>query len=140
MVIATFSISRGQTLNKKEAQQFLQKAWTYVCDKDSVSFAGLWSLNDSESKKQRRPHSVKEIYGDYGAMRQWLDTAITRKMKIDHVEVESKTLEGTDTKYWITAWFKYSAHYEKGFGFYVAYFNKKWVVRDNVSTSSAGGK
>jgi hypothetical protein len=50
--------------------------------------------------------------------------------------VEKDDLEGTDTKYWIKAWFKYDDHYFKGFGFYMAYLNNKWVVRDYPSTSS----
>lgn len=135
-VASILTVAYGQTMTKKEAQQFLQKSWDYVKMKDSVSFSNLWSLNDSISKNHRRPHTTEETFGDYRAVREWLDTALTRNLKIDYVEVEQMNLKGTDTKYWIKAWFKYNDHYYKGYGFYIAYFNDKWVVRDNTTTST----
>ena len=125
----------AQTLSKKEARQILQKAWTATLTNDSIAFAKLWSLNDSESKKHRRPHSENEVYADFRAVREWLDTAITRKLTIENIGLEDDTLQGTDVKYWIMAWFKYNAHYSKSFGFYLASHDGRWVVRDNTSAS-----
>ena len=57
--------------------------------------------------------------------------------KYDPKDVDKDYNEGsTDEKYWIKAWFKYDEHYYKGFGFYLAYKNDKWVVRYNPSTST----
>jgi hypothetical protein len=138
ILIVSLVTAQGQTLGQKEAKQFLGRGWSYIVKNDSVSFAQLWSLNDSLSQKHRRPHSVGEIYADYRAVREWLVKALNQNMKIAYVEVEPMNLAGTDTKYWITVWFKYSGRYAKGFGFYVAYFGGKWVVRDNTSTSESG--
>jgi len=68
--------------------------------------------------------------------KQYLDTALKRNLKIDNVEVEENNLKGTDSKYWIKAWFRYDERYWKGFGFYLAYVNGKWVARDYPSTST----
>jgi len=135
-VISMLTVVHGQTMNKKEAQQFLEKSWTYVKMNDSISFANLWSLNDNISKNQKRPHSTKELYEWCGELRDFLDTALNRNLKVDYISIEKMNLKDTDTKYWIKAWFKYDEHYYKGYGFYLAQKKGKWIVRDYPSTST----
>ena len=137
LTVASFlTIAHGQTISKKEAQQFLEKSWNYLKMKDSVSFANLWSLNDSVSKNHRRPHTTKELFEWYSEIREFLDTALTRNLNIDYIETEKMNLQGMDTQYWIKAWFKYNEHYYKGYGFYIAHKQDKWIVRDYPSTST----
>ena len=136
IIVLFLPFGHGQTMNNQEAKQFLDKAWNYLKVSDSASFCNLWVLNDSISKLQRRPHSKKEIIGDFNMLRVFLDTALIKNLKIDFVDISNENLEGTDTKYWIQAWFKYYKGYYKGFGFYVAYMKNKWVVRDCPSTST----
>ncbi len=136
IIVLFLPFVQGQNMNNQEARQLLDKAWNYLKTSDSASFCSFWSLNDSISKQQRRPHAKKEIIGDFIMVRVFLDTAINRNLKIDFINISEENLEGTDTKYWIQAWFKYGKGNYKGFGFYVAYLKNKWVVRDCPSTST----
>lgn len=131
-----FTIANGQTISNKEARQLLENTWNYLKTSDSISFISLWSLNDSISIHQRRPHKKKEIMGNFTFMKEFLDTALNRNLAIDYIDIDKFKLEDTDTKYWIEAWFQYNKHYYKGFGLYIAYMNNKWIVRDDVSTST----
>ena len=130
-----FTVTHGQTISKKAARQFLEKSWNYLKVSDSVSFIDLWNLNKTALEHEGRPISRKYIAEDFEAIKAFLDTALNQNLKMDFVEVDKENLEGTDTKYWIKAWFKYNKHYSKGFGFYVAYDQGKWVVRNSPSTS-----
>jgi hypothetical protein len=134
--ILTLASVSAHTLSEKEAKQFLDNAWRFVKANDSTSFMNLWSLNDSLSVNQKRPHNQKEILESFRAVRQWIDTALKRNLAIDHITVDKQNLEGTDTEYWVRAWFKYDEHNFKGFGFYLANMNGKWIVRDYPSTST----
>ena len=131
-----FTMVHAQKMNDKEASQLLNKGWNCLKTNDTTSFINFWSLNDSISIHHRRPHKKQEIIANFNAMKEWLDTAIQRKLNIEWVDITRQNLKGTDTKYWVQAWFKYDEHYYKGFGFYVAYMNKRWIVRDDASTSS----
>ena len=131
----TLTASQGQTIRKKEARQFLEKSLNYLKTSDSASFAGLWNLNKAALEHQGRPWDKQQIIGNFDFMKKFLDTALKQNLRMDYVEIEKENLEGTDTKYWIKAWFKYNKHYYKGFGFYVAYNDGKWVVRSSPSTS-----
>ena len=130
------SVAQGHTISKKDAQQFLEKAWSYLKTSDSASFVSLWVIDASAPKHQGRAFTRQAVIGNFDFMKEFLDTALKLNLKIDHIEVEKENLNGTDTEYWIKAWFKYDEHYYKGFGFYVAYKNDKWIVRDNPSTST----
>ena len=131
-----FTLSHGQTMSKNEAKQFLEKSWNYLKVSDSSSFLSLWDLNKKSMEHQGLPMSNKFITGNFDFMKEFLDTALAQNLKMDDIEIEPENLEGTDTKYWIKAWFKYNKHYYKGFGFYVAYDDGKWVARNSPSTST----
>ncbi|MEO6883587.1 MAG: hypothetical protein ABI199_06155 [Bacteroidia bacterium] len=128
--------AQGQTISKKDAKQFLEKAWSYLKTSDSTSFVKLWALDASAPKHKGRTFSSQDIIENFDMMKGYLDTALIENLKIDYIEVEKDNLKGTDSEYWIKAWFKYDEHDYKGFGFYIAYKNSKWVVRDNPSTST----
>ena len=129
------TVANGQTISKKEARHFLEKSWNYLKVSDSASFVSLWDLNPNALEHEGRPMSKCFITGNFDFMKEFLDTALSQNLKMDYIEVEKENLKGTDTKYWIKAWFKYNKHYYKGFGFYVAYDQGKWVVRNSPSTS-----
>jgi hypothetical protein len=131
----TIASAKAQKLSKKEATQILNQGWDYAKSHDSIAFSKLYSLNDDNSMQHRRPKSVEEVYTYCKIIHTWLDTAITRNLKIKSIEMEEMNLEGTDAQYWIKAWFQYDKNYYKGFGFYIAYFNDAWYVRDCPSTS-----
>ena len=57
-----------------------------------------------------------------------MENFFLQNLKIDHIEVNKENLPGTDTEYWIKAWFKYDEHHYKGFGFYIAYKNDKFKL------------
>jgi hypothetical protein len=126
LCVLLLAVAHGQTISKKEAKQILEKAWSCLITPDSVSFVNLW----------RPGNTTPERAIDYfNYLKQFLDTALKQNLKINNVEIEEKNLKGTDTKYWIKAWFKYSEHDYKGFGFYIAPNNGKWVMRGEPSTS-----
>jgi hypothetical protein len=127
------TVAYGQTMNEKEAKQYLEKAWSYVKASDSISFINLWQLSEVESKSS---YSKSQAIAHFNFIKEYLDTALTRNLKIDQVDVVEENLKGTDSKYWIKAWFKYDEHYYKGFGFYLANVNGKWIARGNPSTST----
>lgn len=131
----TLAPANAQKLSKKEATQILNQGWDYAKSNDSIAFLTLYSLNDANSMQHRRPKSIEEVYTYCTMIHAWLDTAITRNLKIKSIEIEEMNLEGTDAQYWIKAWFQYDKNYNKGFGFYMAYFNDAWYVRDCPSTS-----
>src|SRR5262245_1337412 len=90
---------QGQTLSEKQARHFLDKAWNYLKTNDTTSFINLWSLNDSISKHQERPHTRQEIIENFNVIKEWVDTALQRNLNIDHVLIEEQNLEDTDTEY-----------------------------------------
>jgi hypothetical protein len=136
ILVLLLPVVHAQTMNDQQVRQILQKAWDDLKTNDSVSFCNFWMLNDSASKLQRRPHTNKDIIEYFDMVREFLDTAINKNTKIDNIDITNENLAGTDTKYWIQAWFKYEIGYYKGFGFYVAWVKNKWVVRDCPSTST----
>ena len=136
MCALLYATAHGQTITKKEARDLLEKAWSYLKTSDTAAFISLWMPDNSSVSYHKRPYTKQEIKNDFIQVKDFLDTALTRNLIIDNIEIEKENLENTDTKYWIKAWFKYDEHYYKGFGFYVAYKNEKWVVRDSPSTSA----
>lgn len=121
--------AQPHSISKKEARQLLQNAWSYLKISDIASFINLWQEENIAASKQK-------ITSEFNFLREFLDTALARNLKIDDVEIEKHNLKNTDTDYWIKARFKYDEHYYKGFGFYVAYKNNRLVVRGNPSTSA----
>ncbi len=139
ILIAAFLFSSGlysQRMTKASAKDFMEQSWVYITTKDSVAFAKLWSLDDKKSINHKRPHSTDEVYDNFRAVSEWLDTAVSNTLSIEFVEIEKHNLLNTDTKYWIKAWFKYNENFFKGYGFYLGYHNNEWKVRDYVSTST----
>ena len=128
--------SYGQSIGKKEARQFLENAWNYLKTADTTSFIDLWHLSPAALEHEGRPMSRKFIMGDFDFIKEYLDTALKQGLSIYDIDISKENLEGTDTKYWVQAWFKYSKHYYKGFGFYIANDAGKWVVRNCASTST----
>lgn len=126
--ILLLTTAHAQSISKKEAHELLEKAYSYLKTSDTTSFINLWQEENTAASKQK-------ITSEFNFLREFLDTALTRNLKIDNVEIEKYNLKNTDTKYWIKAWFKYDEHNYKGFGFYVAYKSKRWVVRNTLSTS-----
>jgi hypothetical protein len=117
----------AQSISKKEARDFLEKAWRCVITSDSTTFIQLWENENSAKQK---------LMKEFIFIREFLDTALTRNLAIDDVEIEKHNLKDTDAEIWIKAWFKYDAHYYKGFEFYVANKDNRWVVRGSTSTSA----
>jgi hypothetical protein len=130
------TVARAHSISKKEARQFLDNAWNYLKTSDSASFLSLWMLDASAPKHNGRLFTREDIINNFNFMTDFLDTALKQNLRIDHIEIDKENLKGTDTEYWIKAWFKYDKHYYKGFGFYITYKNDKCIVRDNPSTST----
>lgn len=107
----------------------LEKALSCLQTSDTICFINLWQVDYTATMRRR-------IISDFYAMRQFLDTALNRDLKISDVEIERHNLKNSNIKYWIKAWFKYGEHAYKGFGFYVAYQNNRWIVRGEPSTST----
>ena len=130
----TFSGALGQKISKKEAQQFLEKAWGYVKASDSLSFINLYRHKDMKSNKEVLMIPKQQISDNFNAMKEYLDTALLKNLEINNIDIQKRP-EGMDVDYWIKAWFKYDEHYYKGFGFYLVYIDKKWVINMSPSTS-----
>ena len=131
-----FSSVQANPINKKAARQLLEKAWNDLKTADTIAFMGFWSLNDEISLHQKRPHTKAEIISNFNVVKEYLATAINKNLKIDFIDIDEQKLDGTDTEYWIKAWFKYDKQEYKGFGFYITYKNHKCIVRDYPSTST----
>jgi hypothetical protein len=136
MIFLTLSAVQAQKISKTEARQLLTKAWVALETSDTSSFLSLWSLNDSISIHHNRPHTKEQIIENFNFILIYLDTALYKNLPIQSIRISEMNLAGTDTKYWIQAWFQYDKNRYKGFGLYVAYLKNKWVVRDYPSTST----
>lgn len=130
----SLTFTQAQTLSKKEARQILEKAWDCLKTSDTSSFVNLWQPQSFASVLEQT-YVRQQALDNFSFLNQFLDTALSRNPKISDVEIEEHNLKDTDTKYWIKAWFKYTENDYTGFGFYIAYKNGKWIVRDKPSTS-----
>ncbi len=123
----------SQQLSKKESRQILQQVWDCVKNSDSSGFIKMWDIdNDQWPFHGGKPFTVNDCKDNYEDFKIYFDSALAKNMKFD--EVESDTVSKDDphgffSKYYIRAWFKYSGTYRKGFGFYMAYINNKWLIR-----------
>lgn len=126
-------ITHGQQLTKKEGTKILEQAWNDVKNSDTADFIKLWVLDDMQwpyhGGKKFEASDVKINYADF---KSYLDEALVKKLKFDGVECD--TLSHGDphydyAKYYIKAWFKLSPTHKRGFGFYMDYVNKQWLIR-----------
>jgi len=137
-------VSGQATLSKKESRQILEKAWDAVKASDTAAFVKLWAIDDKQWPFHGgKLFTVKDIKDNFEDFRSYFDTALVKKLKFD--EVESDTVEHIDphydyAKYYIKAWFKYSPTQRSGFGFYMDYVNKQWLIRFAPDYSNIIGK
>ncbi len=125
-------ITYGQKLSKKEARQILEKAWNCVKTSDTLGFVKLWIIDNKQWPYHAESFDAKQVELNFLGFKEFFDTALAKNMKFD--EVECDTVEHIDphydfSKYYIKAWFKYNNNYRKGFGFYMDYINKQWLIR-----------
>lgn len=125
----------AQKPSKKDAKAILNKSWNCIKYNDSAAFVTLWGNEELTKTNPVRPHSNGEIHNNLFYLRDFLRVAIENNMDITFMEIEKNKLDGTDTKYWVKAWFKNQQNTYIGYGFYIAYEQNKWVVRDYPSTS-----
>lgn len=129
----------GQKISKKEARQLLEKAITHLKSSDSASFIGLWYTGKYKWPYHDRPFTRQDIQDNFYYLQEFLDTALNRNLKINHIEiysVEAEKMSRDFGTYNIKAWFKYDKNYYKGFGFFVEFIDNKWVVLFNPDTST----
>jgi hypothetical protein len=139
-------IVNAQQLNKKESREILERVWNCVKASDSSCFIKNWAVtNDQWPYHGGKPFTINDIKDNFYDFKVYFDSALTKNMKFD--EVESDTVARDDphgyfSKYYIRAWFKYSNSYRKGFGFYMDFVNKEWLIRfsPDYSVSQPSGK
>ena len=133
------SVLYGQKITKKQARQILEKAITSLQTEDSTTFISLWHFDGTAAPYHNNPFTESSARSYFYYLREFLDTAISRNLKIDGVEIDRVNTEQQALnfgKYNIRAWFKYNDKYYKGFGFYLDYINDKWMVRFIPDTST----
>lgn len=134
----------GQTLTKKEATKILQRAWDDVKKSDTADFVKLWVLDDIQWPYHGgMKFGAAQVMQNYADFKQYLDEAILKKLKFDGVQCD--TLEHGDphydyARYYIKAWFKLEDGHMRGFGFFMQYVNKQWMVRFSPDYVDIAGK
>jgi len=132
----------GQKVTKKQVRQILETAITSLQTSDSTTFVSLWHFDGESAPYHNNSFTEKTARSYFHHLREFLDTALTRNLKIEDIEIEKVDAEQHVMhfgKYNIKAWFKYSDKYYKGFGFFLDYINDKWVVRFIPDTSTMTG-
>lgn len=120
-------------LNKKEATKILKRAWEDVKKSDTADFVKLWVLDNVQWPYHGgQKFDRKDVYANYRDFRSYFDTALIKNLKLEDVGCD--TVEHNDphyeyAKYYIHASFKFSKTHSRGFGFYMDYVNKEWLVR-----------
>jgi hypothetical protein len=131
-LLLTFQISFGQKMSKKEATSLLQKAITHLKNNDSTSFANMWYYDNTLRPFDNSLYTRKDAIEEFNELKIFLDTAITKNLAFDEVEIENfKSSSKFKVKYKIKVWFKYDdkLHYYKGYGPLVDFIDGKWVFR-----------
>jgi hypothetical protein len=126
-------------LKKKQATQILQTALTSLKNADSVTFVKLWYFDGTAAPYHQNPFTEKSAMSYFHYLREFVDTALTRNLKIDDIEIYKVDADQQALnfgKYNAKAWFKYNDKYFKGFGFFLDYIDDKWVVRYIPDTST----
>jgi hypothetical protein len=141
-------ISYGQKLNKKDSRKILENVWNYVKTSDTADFRKMWAMDGQQWPYHTVPFDVQQITLNYWDFKSYFDTALIKNLKIDQVDCD--TVEYNDphrsfAKYHITAWFKYSDTYRKGFtwiismtngssGFHPIILTNQFARRNNFNT------
>lgn len=131
--------SYGQKLNKKQANQILQTALSSLKNSDSATFVKLWHFDGTAAPYHKTPFTEQSAITYFHYLREFVDTALTMNLKIDHIEIYKVDAEQSALnfgKYNAKAWFKYNNSYFKGFGFFLDYIDNKWLVRYIPDTST----
>jgi hypothetical protein len=139
MLICVLTNASGQKLKKAQARQILETAITTLKTSDSAAFVRLWHIDGKPAPFHDNPFTEKSATTYFYYIREFVDTALTKNLKIDDVEVSKVCAEQQALnfgKYNIKVWFKYTDKYFKGFGFFVDYIDDKWVVRFIPETST----
>ena len=122
----------GQALSKHEARQLIEKTMTCLKNSDTLSFIKQWQLDNAAWPYHNRPFDSVELKGHFAELRKFLDTAITRNLKIEAIEIFRQD-NGNKKNYWakykIRGWFYYDKSYRKGIAFNVDYINGNWLYR-----------
>ena len=125
VIFVLFFISaHAQKINETEAQQFLERVWSYLKTSDSVAFINLWPVEDSAWQTMNAPAGINYMES-FHRLKKFLSPAITSNLAIDHVVVGAENTQGTE----ITAMLKPREHAYLGFTFHVAFVNDKWIPR-----------
>jgi hypothetical protein len=141
-LLATVFISAngsGQQLKKAQARQILETAITSLRTSDTTAFLNLWHFDGKPAPYHEIPFTRKTALEYFHYMREFLDTALTRDLKIYEMELTKVGVEQQALnfgKYNIRAWFRYTDKYFKGFGFFIDYIEDKWMVRYIPDTST----
>lgn len=145
LTFATYAQQKkAPELSKKEATKILERAWNDVKNSDSSDFIKLWVLDEVQWPYHGgEKFKVKDVKDNYEDFKSYFDSALVAKLKFDAVECD--TLEHDDphhefAQYYIRAWFKYSKHHRRGFGFYMDYVNDKWLIRFSPDYSDVTSK
>jgi hypothetical protein len=126
-------VSYGQKLTKKESRKILEKAWNDVKKSDTADFIKLWVIDQTQWPYHGgQRFGEKEIKENFADFRSYFDSALVKNLKLEDVECD--TVEHNDphysfSKYYIRGMFKYSNTHKRGFGFYMDYVNKQWLIR-----------
>lgn len=134
--ILFLSAAHAQVMTKKGAHRYLDKAFSSLKRADTASFISLWGP-DTTRQNAALPVTKAEIIASYKHLRTFMDTALSQNLRIALVEFQKDSLKNTEAEYLIKAWFRYAPQYAKGYGFYVARKNGKWVaISDPITLTS----
>src|SRR5688572_24287039 len=131
-LICVLTNASGQGLKRAQARQILETAITTLKTSDSAAFVRLWHIDSKPAPFHDNPFTEKTATTYFHYLREFIDTALTKNLKIDDIEVskvDAVQQAQNFGKYNIKVWFKYSDKYYKGFGFFVDYIDDRWVVR-----------
>lgn len=139
VLICILTSAYGQKLRNAQAKQILETAISSLKTSDSAAFVRLWHFDGKPAPYHNSPFTEKSAMSYFYYLREFVDTALIKNLKIDAIEITKVGAEQRALnfgRYNVKVWFKYTDTYFKGFGFFVDYIDNKWLVRYIPDTST----
>ena len=139
LLTLTFQLSFGQKISKKEATQLLEKTITCFKTGDTTSFVNMWYLDKTGRPYDETVFTRQDAIQEFNELKVFLDSALTKNMTFDYVDVEKFDWVKYKVKYKIKAWFKYDdkRKYYKGYGVLIDFVDGKWFFRFTFEQSTS---
>ena len=100
--------SSGQRMTQKQARQIFSETTRQLNANDTTAFVNMWLYDATPTPSQGTPFTRRHAKGYFEHIREWMDTALTRNLKIDHIDIETQASDQPQSPaYLIKAWYRY---------------------------------